>query len=359
MPSQISIREQKKYRNISWLMPSVDIKDAVERLGSRIVSTSGKEMFGFCPDHHLFTNRKPSDPTWEINTETGKTLCFTEGRGSNLVWVACRLLDCVPKEAVKFLTGLSGDFDETEIELKSLKVRNSDIRRKDEQEKLRVRGLDSIEKDIEKRYLSPEAYQFFVHPPEKKYPTNISQQTVDRYKVFERTYGYYTGRVIIPFFMAGKVVGFCAIDIHGKDSWLRQHPGKLESKYKKVLYPLGFQRGTCLFGYDDCQKRTDLLIVVEGAREVMKLWQEGFTNSVAILGSFMSGIQYDMITRLSPKRVALMFDGDDAGVETTTKVSKTLGRLFKADGQIVKCFLPRGRDPKNLCADDFRKMLHL
>jgi DNA primase len=91
----------------------------------------------------------------------------------------------------------------------------------------------------------------------------------------------------------------------------------------------------------------------------MKLWQEGFPNSVALLGSSMSEAQYGLITKLSPKKIALMFDGDDAGVETTTRVAKTLSRLFQKEGQIIKCFLPRGRDPKNLCAEEFRKILHL
>lgn len=214
-------------------------------------------------------------------------------------------------------------------------------------------GLDYIEKDIEKRKMSEEAYQFFIHPPGKKYPTNIRRETVDRYKVFERTWGYYANRVIIPYFMKGSIVGFSAIDMLGKKEWEKRHE---EEKYKKVLYPTHFVSTECLFGFDDCQKKSEFLIVTEGAREVMKLTQEGFPNAVAILGAYMSDSHHGLITTLAPEKIYLMFDGDDAGVDITTRVAKKLSRSYHSD-RIKKCFVPRGHDPKTMDRDDILKMI--
>ncbi len=352
--NELGIRERLKYKDISWLMSSIDVENVLNRLGTTVSSKSGHVLRALCPDHHLFVGRNSSDPNWFINSETGETFCHTEGRGSNLVYIVCRLLDCQPDEAVKFMLG--SDIDMAGLEIAACRVKMDKMKYKDEEEKPEVKGLNVVLHDIHNRYLSENAYNFFIHPPGKKYPTNINRETVDRYKVFERTWGLYANCVIIPFFLNKELVGFCAIDILGKSDWLRLNPLKSEKNYKKVRYPLNFCSSKFLFGYDDCQKSSDFLVVVEGPREVMKLWQEGFTNSVALLGSYLSDEQKKLISTLCPKNIVLMFDGDDAGVEATTSVAKKLYDLFP-NQRTKKCFLPRGRDPKTLNRQELEKII--
>jgi DNA primase len=143
----------------------------------------------------------------------------------------------------------------------------------------------------------------------------------------------------------------------GKGKWIRTHPLKTEDDYRKVRYPLNFTSGSYLFGYDDCVKGCEMLIVCEGPREVMKLWQEGYTNAVAVLGAHLSGEQEKLICSLGPKKVVLMFDGDDAGVATTTRVGKKLATIFP-NQRLKKVFVPRGRDPKNLERADFDRLIN-
>jgi 5S rRNA maturation endonuclease (ribonuclease M5) len=264
-------------------------------------------------------------------------------------------LDCGIKEAVKFLTGSETNLDMDALKISALQYKMSKIKGGEEEEKEEVKGLNVIGKDIENRYMSELAYRFFIHPPGKKHPTNILPETVDRYWVFERTWGYYSNRIIIPFALGGELKGFCALDILGKDMWLDKHPLKEEDDYRKVLYPMNFVSGSYLFGYDDCQKGADFIVVTEGPREVMKLLQEGFPNSVAILGSFLSNNQLEMLTGLSPKRIVLMFDGDSAGVKTTDRIADKLKRNF--GDSVQKCFVPTDRDPKNLCREDFERLI--
>ena len=357
---QISIKERLKYKDISWLMPSVNLDDVLVRMDSIIDHKSGDEVRAFCPDHHLFTGRKSSHPNWTVNTITGETFCFTEGRGSNLVWTVCRMFDCGPKEAAKFLTGVKGEVDETSLDIKADLYRKDRMRQPDtrpgEGAGQPVRGLDGMVKEIGNHLTSDALYSFFMTPPGKKYPTNITKETVDRYQVFMRTWGSYSNRAIIPFYMEKELVGFCAVDLLGKDEWLKSHPLKKDDDYRKSLYPMNFTSGACLFGYDDCEKGADYLIVVEGAREVMKLWQEGFTNAVAILGSHMSDRHLELIGSLAPKRLVLMFDGDDVGVEITDRVAKKAGRVFRKD-RIQGCCPPRGKDPKNLTGLELRRLI--
>jgi len=353
---ELGIKERRKYRDISWLMPSVDAESVLEKLDCKVAYVAGNEIRTFCPDHHLFVGREPSDPHCTINKETGETFCFTEGRGSNLVWVVCRLLECPPKEAVKFLTGLDADVSVATLDIArrrhARKRRRYDPER--EEEGGTVKGLTGIARDIRNRQMSERAYQFFIHPPGKQ-PTNIHKETVDRYQVFERTWGMYADRVIIPFFLKKELVGFCAIDLLGKEEWVARHPLKSADEYKKSKNPFGFQSGEYLFGFDDCKRGCALLIVVEGPREVMKLWQEGFPNAVAIMGAYMSDKHHELITEIAPKKIALMFDGDEAGRVITERVATKLSRVY---GHCTEaCFLPEGKDPKNLERADFWGLL--
>lgn len=352
--------ERRKYKDISWLMPSVDVESVLHKLGSSISNISGKEIRAFCPDHHLYVGRKPSHPNWTVNVRTGETFCFTEDRGSNLVFIVSSLMNCSLNDAAKFLIGSNSDIDDAALDISAFNHNSNKLLRKDtaEEEEKTVAGLNIIQKEIDAHYLSEAAYRFFVHPPGKVYPTNIFPETVDRYRVFERTWGYYSNRAIIPFFMQGALVGFCAIDVLGEKKWLEYHPLKTSDDYRKVLYPMNFSSGSFLFGYDDCEKNADYLIIVEGPREVMKLFQEGYRNAVAVMGSHMSDQHLRLIMKLSPKKVLLMFDGDDAGVEATRRVGIKLSRMFTGD-TVQKCFVPRGRDPKNLSRDELEKTLKI
>lgn len=348
----------QNYRDVSWLMPHIDVEQALAKLDARICGRNGNRVLSYCPDHHLFTGRKPSHPKWLLNEDTGATFCLTEGRGSNILWTVVRLLDAEPEHAIRFLVGRD---NVTEQQLRLSNVQRS-------QERIRGSRMANEEKDIKEpewkreveaslknRATSKRLLEFFIRPPGKN-PTNILPETVERYKVFDRTWGYYANRAVIPFFMSGEVVGFCAVDLLGKADWLVSHPGRGEGDYKKTLYPPGFKAATCLFGYDDCEKGADVLVVAEGAREVMKLTQEGFKNAVAVLGSSLSSGQLSLIAKLAPKRVALMFDGDDAGYATTDRIAKKMEPLWGKSG-VLQCIVPRGKDPKNLDREELEGLL--
>gem|GEM_PF-5872791 len=265
------------------------------------------------------------------------------------------MLDCEPKAAVAFMTGVEGDVDMSSLRLSGMIGRLSRMRRIREGNALSAcAGLDEIRRDMNNRPTSDAMYDFFIHPPGKKEPTNIEKPTVDHYGLFCRNWGYYKNRVIIPFLLDESLVGFCAVDLLGKEEWLRQHPLQNDGDYKKVLYPKNFKSGEYLFGYDDCEKQADYVILTEGAREVMKLWQMGFRNSVAVLGGNVTDGHILLLSKKAPKSIVLMFDGDDAGYLFTEKASGKLNKLFN----IKKCLLPIGKDPKNLGKEEATKMVN-
>lgn len=347
------IKRSERYRDIRWLMEIIDVELCLSRLNIKITKPIGTNWEGYCPDHCLFKGCEPSDPRWYINVKTGKTHCKTEGRGSNFLYITARLLkknnkqlrmdDC--EKAIKFLTGRNC----SDVEIDFLRNKNL-MTRLNQKEKDIINKprtwLSDIKDGIKGGYISSRTVKYFLTPPNKP-ATNIIIETLKHYDVFEKTNGYYANRAIIPIKQNGDILGFIAVDILGKEKWLMSHPTNNEKDYRKTLYPSsenGFRKKYVLFGTDDCDKGADYLIITEGAREVMKLWQEGFKNSVAILGSSLSDEQLMLITKLAPKKLILMFDGDTAGRQIAKNVKEKVKELF----QTITINLSEGVDPKQL-----------
>lgn len=353
----------ERYRDIKWLMEIIDLPLCLDRLNIEMTKTSGLNWEGFCPDHLLFKGCLPSDPRWYLNTETGETCCQTEGRGSNILFIAARLLkvpnarhiseqDC--ENAISFLAGRDiSDNDIAFLRTQSLLKRIS--RPSKEESTPEKRYVDDIEKGMKTGYLSQRAIDYFISPIGKP-KTDIRLETLRHYGVFEKTTGKHVNRATVPILMNGKVEGFVSIDVLGKEEWLKQHPTLEEKDYRKTVYPglkAGFSKKDVIFGYDDCQKNADFIILTEGAREVMKLWQEGFINSLAILGAYMNDEQILLLTTLAPNKVYLMFDGDMAGRNISRRVKEKLEKLFPV--YVVE--LPEGVDPKQLDKNQIRSYL--
>ena len=86
----------------------------------------------------------------------------------------------------------------------------------------------------------------------------------------------------------------------------------------------------------ESNRRSKDLIVVEGAMDMLRLWQCGW-NAVAILGSYASEVQVEKLITLVPKggRLIIMADGDEAGRKMTNKIVEMIGdRLPVYDAQL-------------------------
>jgi hypothetical protein len=252
-------------------------------------------------------------------------------------------------------TGLDG------LKLEQMKHQMKKLQVIGEEEEVRtVAGLHSVEEEMNQGVMYEDGYEYFMHPPGKP-ATNITRETVRYFKAFQRTWGFYANRVIIPVMMKGTLYGFAAIDILGKKEWLRQHPTEDEKDYRKVRYPRHMKTGSCLFGYDNVTKGTERVIITEGCREVMKVWQEGFPDCVAQLGSRFT-VQNDscvsddhlkLLSEFGCRNVVLMYDNDPAGREMTRLIGEELKRIFT----VYDALVPKGRDPKTLCGKELKAVL--
>lgn len=341
---QTTIKESFLLKNIQWMMPKIDLVSLCQRMGWKIHSETSEHIITYCPDHALHTGREPSHPKFYINKSTGQTYCQTEGRGSNIFWTIKRLSNRPSKEIYSFMTGeeIEG-FSDVSLSVLKGKIDRLSSSKKEEDFNLEADNYAQIRAGIEEAVVYESGYNYFMYPPGKK-PTLISRETVNHFKVFQQDFGYYKNRVIVPVFLKDTVTGFVAIDILGETEWLNQNPGKDAKTYKKVLYPKGFKSGSNLFNYDGLECAAKYVILVEGVRDAMKLWQMGFTNVAAIFGLNISHDQIKLLSQKYPEYVYLMFDGDDKGYEATSRVGKKLSTLLDVKAVIT----PRGHDPKTI-----------
>lgn len=347
---ELTETELSRYMDISWLMSKVDPLLVLERLGAKVFRKTGDQIDGWCPDHHLFVGKDSSHPKWSLNIKTGQTNCFTEGRGSNLLWIVCRLRKCSPEKAAEWMLGEEGNIDVAILDKMKRDFTKFSTKAEEKKED-KFPTFPEVEDWIEKEKMLDSGYHYFMYPPKPKRPTLIEKETVDYYRCIQLTNGRYNNRIIIPFFVDKKLVGYEAVDVLGKDKWLLKHPISTEEQYRKVLYPTGFRRKLTLFGIDELTCGEDV-VLVEGARDVMKLRQIGY-YAVGILGSDISDEQIMLLAKRNPSRVGLFFDGDRAGRDITKKCKKKLDEFFVTESIET----PFKRDPKDLEVDVVKKLL--
>jgi DNA primase len=99
----------------------------------------------------------------------------------------------------------------------------------------------------------------------------------------------------------------------------RRLPGEEGGKY---IYPTGVPVSRLLFGHHLVPSNLELLVLVEGASDVMALHSWGVPSGAAVVGVYGAGlhsVQADLVKGLSPHRVLCAMDADDAGRQANTR----------------------------------------
>lgn len=105
----------------------------------------------------------------------------------------------------------------------------------------------------------------------------------------------------------------------------RNYPGE-KPKYR---YPRGVGTSKLLFNYHEIEARTPV-VVVEGAPDVIALWEAGIP-AVGTFGARLLPAQQSLLSRLEPSVVVLAYDQDQAGrLGALEAVSALLGAGVQA-----------------------------
>lgn len=134
---------------------------------------------------------------------------------------------------------------------------------------------------------------------------------------------------------AGTLRGMIAIPIHDETGMLVAYAGRRLKeedieKHGKYKLPKGFHKELVLYSFHRAKEamHSTGLILVEGFFTAMKLYEYGFTNVVAAMGSDVSEAQTELLAQ-SPE-VIILFDGDEAGRRGGEAASEALKARTKA-----------------------------
>lgn len=156
-----------------------------------------------------------------------------------------------------------------------------------------------------------------------------------------RIYDFEAERVIVPIINAmDEVIAFGGRLLDVKSGM---------GKYKNTRETILFNKSRTLFNLNMVkrlkqEKRIDNLIMVEGYMDAITLYQAGFKNVVASMGTSLTPDQARMVKRYSDN-VLVSYDGDFAGQKANLRGIE----IFKRTGLNVKVVpLPEGEDPDDV-----------
>ena len=135
----------------------------------------------------------------------------------------------------------------------------------------------------------------------------------------EAHYDTFRDRIIFPIWdQFGQVVGFTSRAIRDDQ----------KAKYMNSVESFVYNKSQTLYGFHlakNAIREKDAIIVVEGNMDQIALYNQGFHNTVAIMGTAISSWQIERMTSLT-KNVYLALDNDGAGWKAMERANKMLAQ---------------------------------
>lgn len=341
--------------------------DIVEVISQYVpLKQKGSSYFGLCPFH----NEKTA--SFSVNSEKQFYYCFGCGAAGNVFSFLMEMENCDFPEAMKRLADRAHialpepEKNAQAIAAEQLKQRLFDIHTtagrffydclqseegKEARAYLQKRQMDPrIARKFGIGY-SPERYDaLFKHLKEKGFSVSDILKTglVLENKDGKGYHDRFRGRLMFPIFdVQGRVVGFGGrILAKGEPKYLNSPETILFSKSRN-LYGLNFAKAA--------RKRE--LILVEGYMDMLSIYQAGFHNVVASLGTAFNQEHARTLKRFADD-VILLYDSDEAG---TNAALRAIPVLVKNGFRVKVTQVSDGKDPDEFIkakgAAEFSKLL--
>ncbi|HCT64436.1 MAG TPA: DNA primase [Lachnospiraceae bacterium] len=325
--------------------------DIVEVISSYIpLKQKGGSYFGLCPFHNEGT------PSFSVSAEKQLYYCFGCGAAGNVISFIMQMENCDFVEAIKRLA------DRANIAIAETEYTKETA----EEEKLRAdlfeihnvagrfyyevlqaeEGKNALDY-LEKRQVSLATQRKFglgYAPLGKDRLYNVLKEKGFSVKamiksglVMENKYGKdyhdrFYGRLMFPIFdVQGRVIGFGGrIMEKGEPKYLNSPETPLFNK-KRTLYGLNFARSS---------KKKEI-ILVEGYMDMITIYQAGFHNVAASLGTAFNAEHAKLLKKFVTD-IILIFDSDTAG---ETAALRAIPILVSAGFRVRVLQVPNGKDP--------------
>lgn len=327
-----------------------DIEDIVS--GYVQLKRRGKNLVGLCPFHNEKT------PSFTVYPENGSFYCFGCGAGGEVVSFIRRAENLDFTEAVRFLCDRVGmvmpsdGFDDS-LAQKRRKIydMNREAAKFFHECLMSEKGKAALEYYLSRGYTKKTITRFglgyapdewralLTHLREKGYSyedifeANLAQKSDKNGKV--SFYDNFRNRVIVPIIdPRGNVVAFGGRVLDdSKPKYINTSDTPV---YKKSLGVFGLN-----FAKNSKEKS---LILVEGYMDAIALHQAGFTNSIACLGTALTGEMAHLLSRYADE-ILIAYDNDEAGHKATERAIK----IFSSIGMKMRVIrLSGGKDPDEI-----------
>jgi DNA primase len=289
----------------------------------------GDQFVGTCPLPGHGADRKK---TFSANNAKGIFQCFKCRARGNILDFAILMANRNPSDG--------DDVRKTALELQERFLRGSIIESSDTKRPSQIEGnSDKIVVN------SPLDFELKDLDPSHPYLSGrgFTRETVEFFGLGYCGRGWLKGRIAIPLHdTPGHLIGYAGrLLVEDRNTPKYMFPGERERKGEI----LKFSKSLFLYNGHRIRKPVDDLIVVEGFPSVWWLHQNGFPNTVALMGDSFSIEQLHLIRCLvQPKsRIWIIADGDFAGrrcagLMAQQLVTQHLTRLID---------MPDGKQPTN------------
>ena len=340
--------------------------DIVELISSYIsLKQKGSAYFGLCPFHN------ESTASFSVSTDKQLFHCFGCGASGNVYSFVMKMENYDFPEAIKFLADrIHYSLPEENTSLKSKQDSDTknilyDINKA--AARFFYDNLMSKDGVNAKKYLDLRLINTKIRV---KYGIGYSTEGWDKLYKYLLSKGYalddvinsgliiknkkggyfdrFRDRLMFPIFdVNGKIVGFGGRALSDQEPKYLNSPETIIFNKSKSLYSINYAR----------QSRQKEVILVEGYMDVLSLYQSGFNNVVASLGTSFN-IEHAKLLYKYVNSVVIAFDTDQAGINATLKAIESL----ISNGLKVKVLqLEKAKDPdefiKIFGSDKFKEAL--
>lgn len=320
----------------------------------------GYNYWACCPFHHEKT------PSFSINSIDQYYHCFGCGVSGSVIDLVKEMENLSFPESVQFLAKRAGmpvpesDFDgEKAAELKRKKDRLLQVLLLTA--RFYLRNLYSGRADryleyISDRKLSPATAKKFgmgASLDSRSLPAFLLDSGFTKEELVEsgvcsisdegRLFDFQSGRLVVPIInQMGEVIAFGGRILGQKRDGV--------PKYKNTRETLVFNKRKTLFNLNLLKKYKQnnalpYVIMVEGYMDAISLYQAGFQNVVASMGTSLTSDQARLLKRYC-ENVLISYDQDGAGQAADLR---GLDILRKEDLNVKVVLMPEGEDPDDVC----------
>lgn len=352
---------------IDKVLRQINIVEIVSQYIS--LTKKGKNYVGICPFH------EDSNPSLVVSPEKQIYNCFVCNNGGNAIAFIQRIEKCDFKEAFNKLIDLSGLDESFKMKVKEEITYNP----YNELQQRQIKMNDAIQEFLKynARMNSEGCLDYLKN-------RGINDESLDKFGIgylsdinaltnyLIKKYGFQEHEMAEnDFFRIGNYGIFSpyehriTIPIYDRFHYLIGYAGRqsivntgLDAKYINPSTTEIFQKSQTLynmFNANGALRNNDAIFVVEGYMDAITMDQNGYPNTVALMGTALTD-EHITLLKHTKKDIVIVLDGDQAGQNAMLKIYRQCAR---SGLDVMFAVLPEGKDPDDMFKINGQEMKEL